>query len=167
MSKLHCVQTKVLLLRKIPLHWEVVKKCTPVWWRSHYPAHWWVWGNQLTVESTPAEDCGHRIVDSSFYIQILLYMMNLKQTKKSLHTLKKGFQHSHLSLLFSHSSCASRRILSSSPCRVEEMVSCGPVRLSLRLTAAISSSSSTQEPDEENKKTCDVIQTMALKTVFY
>lgn len=55
----------------------------------------------------------------------------------------------YLSRLRSHSSWASSRILSSSPCRVEEMLSSGPVRLSLRLTAAMSSSSSTQEPDGE------------------
>lgn len=152
MGKLHCIRSmfKVLLLYQIPLHWELVKKCTPVWWHSHYPAHWWVWGNQLTVESTPVEDWGHRIVDISFYIQHLVYI-NLKQTKKKVNThIKiKGFQYHHLSLLLSHSSCASSRILSSSPCRVEETLSCGPVRLSLRLTTAISSSSSTQEPDEE------------------
>lgn len=57
----------------------------------------------------------------------------------------------YLSLLLSHSSCASRRILSCSPCRAEETLSWGPVRLSLRLKAAINSSTSTQEPKEEKQ----------------
>ncbi|TNN51178.1 Leucine-rich repeat-containing protein 74B [Liparis tanakae] len=46
-------------------------------------------------------------------------------------------------------SCASSRMLSSSPCRPEEALPCGPVGLPLRPAAARGSSSSTQEPDEE------------------
>lgn len=76
------------------------------------------------------------------------------RTKQRIHTNKL---HHYLSLLLSHSSCASRRILSSSPCRAEEMLSCGPDRLSLRLTAAISSSSSTQEPDEETIQAAEFV----------
>ena len=79
---------------------------------------------------------------------------------------KKVPQHHHLSLLLSHSSCASRRILSSSPCRVEEMLSCGPVRLSLRLTAAISSSSSTQEPEEETTQAAEFIAFLSILWCF-
>lgn len=81
----------------------------------------------------------------------------LHSPKSPNKTNTKNSLHHYLSLLLSHSSCASRRILSSSPCRAEEMLSCGPVRLSLRLTAAISSSSSTQEPGEETIRAAEFV----------
>lgn len=83
--------------------------------------------------------------------QIILFLtppLHLLPKQQKQNNPHKQTAH-YLSLLLSHSSWASRRILSSSPCRAEEMLSCDPAGLSLRLTAVISSSSSTQEPEEE------------------
>lgn len=50
------------------------KTWIPVWWRSHYHAHWWVWRNQWTVESSLVEDWGHTLClcfrDRSFKVQL-------------------------------------------------------------------------------------------------
>lgn len=94
-------------------------------------------------------------------VQIIRTPHRVAQTLKQNEDHAKKL-HQYLSLLLSHSSCASRRILSSSPCRAEEMLSSGPVRLSLRLTAAISSSSSTQEPDEETRQAAEFIMMLRL-----
>lgn len=99
--------------------------------------------NLITVQITSTPHCAARPPQTP-------------QTKQ----VRANKLHHYLSLLRSHSSCASRRILSSSPCRAVETLSCGPVKLSLRLTAAISSSSSTQEPDKEKGGQAEFVLTL-------